>query len=126
MLLAAPTVCRHVLPDALAVAFPRPARLRARPIHPARNETTMNTTFMPVRSLDRVQQRLSDLRSRPERLSALDRLSLRVGLWLLLRSARTRRALTREDYERLVAAQRARDEAERAHARVAFSAWYGR
>jgi len=87
MLLAAPTVCRHVLPDALAVAFPRPARLRARPIHPARNETTMNTTFMPVRSLDRVQQRLSDLRSRPERLSALDRLSLRVGLWLLLRSS---------------------------------------
>lgn len=86
----------------------------------------MNSTLMPVRSLDRVEQHLSDIRSRPDRLSPLDRLSLRVGLWLLLRSARTRRALTREDYERHLAAQRAREEAERMRARAAYAAWYGR
>lgn len=86
----------------------------------------MNSTLTPVRSLDRVEQHLSDIRAHSDRLSSLDRLSLRIGLWLLLRSARTRRALTTEEYERHVAAQRAREEAERMRARAAFAAWYGR
>jgi hypothetical protein len=87
----------------------------------------MNTTLMPERSLDRVEQHLSEIRSRSHRLSVLDRLSLRLGLWLLLRSARTpRRVLTAEDWARHLAAQRARDEYERMSAQAVHVHWYSR
>lgn len=69
----------------------------------------MNTSLATERSLDRDEQQIVSDELR-QRLSALDRLSLRLGLWLLLRS--TRRLHRRHDHdahERARLAQRARD-----------------
>jgi hypothetical protein len=69
----------------------------------------MNTTLALSRSLGRDEQRLhADALS--HRLSPIDRLSLRLGLWLLLRSTRglhDRR--DHEGHERARRVQRARD-----------------
>lgn len=74
----------------------------------------MYTTLTSERSLDRdVQHTLTNTSSTLSRLSPVDRLSLRLGLWLLLRS--TRRIHTRRDHEgheqarALQRAQQARD-----------------
>jgi hypothetical protein len=86
----------------------------------------MKTTSMPARSLDRAERRLRQLRADSDRLSPLDRLSLRVGLWLLLRSARRERSMTHEAYESHLLAERARAQAEAERVRAAFSLWFGR
>lgn len=85
----------------------------------------MNTTLSHVRSLDRDEQYLrDDLASLPRHLSAIDRLSLRLGLWLLLRGTRRiARARTHDDHARLLAAQRARDARERAAQREQAVRW---
>jgi hypothetical protein len=69
----------------------------------------MNTTLTSERSLDRdVQLELTNS-PRLSRLSTLDRLSLRLGVWLLLRSTRRLdEPRDRETHERARAAQRAR------------------
>lgn len=84
----------------------------------------MKTTLIPVRSLDRAERRLSELRSDSGRLSTLDRLSLHAGLWFLLRSARRNRRMTHEEYARHRAAERARQDAERERTHAAFGLWY--
>ncbi len=48
----------------------------------------MNDTLMPVRSLDLDRHALVAVSTDGVRLALADRLSLRVGLWLLLRGAR--------------------------------------
>jgi hypothetical protein len=70
----------------------------------------MNDLSMPVRSNDRTEQEILHAVVEPGvRISPLDRLSLRLGLWLLLRSTRRhRRARDHADQVRLLAAQRAR------------------
>lgn len=75
----------------------------------------MNTALVSERSLDREEQLLSaDIRS--PRISLVDRLSLRLGLWLLLRSTRRIHAIRdHRGHEAARAAQRAR------HARDAVS-----
>jgi hypothetical protein len=74
----------------------------------------MNDLSMPVRSTDRTEQEILQAVVEPGvRISPLDRLSLRLGLWLLLRSSRrTRRARDHADHVRLLAALRARQERE--------------
>lgn len=52
----------------------------------------MNDLSLPVRSTDHDEQHLLRVVLSPDtRVTALDRLSLRVGMWLLLRSARPAR-----------------------------------
>lgn len=49
----------------------------------------MNTTLAPVRAPVRDEHRVAArLASLPSRLGLIDRVSLRVGLWLLLRTTR--------------------------------------
>lgn len=85
----------------------------------------MNTTLSHVRSLDRDEQHLrSDVASLPRPVSALDRLSLRLGLWLLLRSTRrVARMRAHDEQARLVAGHRARDARERAAEREQAVRW---
>jgi hypothetical protein len=74
----------------------------------------MNTTLASERSLDRDEQQiLADARS--PRIPLVDRLSLRLGLWLLLRSTRRIRTIRAHDllahqaHETARASQRARE-----------------
>ncbi len=82
----------------------------------------MNDILTPVRSLDRSEQSaLADLQALPQRISPIDRLSLRVGLWLLLRSTRhIHRIRSHDDHARVRAAHRARWARERAAERRAL------
>jgi hypothetical protein len=82
----------------------------------------MNTTYPPARSLDRDEQHaLSELQSLPQRISPVDRWSLRLGFWLLLRSTRNiARNRAHEEHARLSAAHRAREARERAAERTAL------
>ena len=72
----------------------------------------MNTTLTPVRSLDRDRHQLT---ASDARLSPADRLSVRLGLWLLLRAERR---VDRERHTdlaaRALAGARAREEYDRA------------
>lgn len=83
----------------------------------------MNDLSMPVRSTDRAEQEILNAVVDPgARISPLDRLSLRLGLWLLLRSTRRiRRMRDHVDHAHLLARQRAEQERERAHAWAHFS-----
>ena len=74
----------------------------------------MNTTLASERSLDRDEQHVrTDVWS--TRISPVDRLSLRLGLWLLLRGTRRLHALrahsdsAHQAHQTARAAQRARD-----------------
>lgn len=86
----------------------------------------MKTPVLPAQSLDRAERRLSELRVRHDRLTLLNRLSLHVGLWLLLRSARRRLAMTHEEHAAHARAEHARQAAERERVQAAFALWYAR
>lgn len=69
----------------------------------------MNTTLAARRSLDR-EGRTAQLDDLSHRLSPVDRLTLRLGLWLLLRSTRRIRPVhDHEGHARALVSQRARD-----------------
>jgi hypothetical protein len=81
----------------------------------------MNSTLVPVRSLDSDRLLLPVSSTDGARLTLVDRLELRVGLWLLLRSARRRdSARDHSDHARRVVNHRSLDDrhhdALRAHA----------
>ncbi|WP_125132147.1 hypothetical protein [Microbacterium sp. 10M-3C3] len=58
----------------------------------------MNTTLSRARSLDQLAQPVHDeIHSSMPRISPIDRLSLRLGLWLLLRSTRSIRRIRPHD-----------------------------
>lgn len=78
----------------------------------------MNDLSVPVRSTDRTEREILLAVVEPgDRISALDRLSLRLGLWLLLRSTRrNRRARDHADHLRVLAEQHARHDRERVDA----------
>ena len=75
----------------------------------------MNDLSLPVRSTDHDEQQLLRVVLTPDaRVSPLDRLSLRVGMWLLLRSARrVRRRRDRLGHEELREQQHLARERER-------------
>lgn len=75
---------------------------------PPRRKNPMNASLASERSLDRTGQRDHTLAA-SHRIGALDRLTLRLGLWLLLRGARNvRRAHDHVAHEQARAAARAR------------------
>jgi len=81
----------------------------------------MNDTLAPVRSLGSDRLLLHASATNGARLTLTDRLELRVGLWLLLRSARRQdTARDHRDHARRVVNTRSRDDrhhdALRAHA----------
>ena len=78
----------------------------------------MNDLSMPVRSTDRPGQEILDAVVDPDaRISPLDRLSLRLGVWLLLHGARhARRPIDHDAVARLRFAQRLAQEREHAEA----------
>ena len=83
-------------------------------------ETTMNDTLAPVRSPGSDRLVLPASATDGAHLTLTDRLELRVGLWLLLRSARRQKsARDHADHARLLANHRAltarHDDALRAH-----------
>lgn len=74
----------------------------------------MNDLSIPVRSTDRPGQEILDAVVDPDaRISSLDRLSLRLGLWLLLRGSRhARRDAEHDAGARLLALRRLAQERE--------------
>ncbi|MFG6445406.1 hypothetical protein ACFXQA_09035 [Microbacterium sp. P07] len=82
----------------------------------------MNDLASRVRSTDRTEQEiLLSVVDPGVRISPLDRLSLRLGLWLLLRSTRRiRRVDDHADRARLLARLRAEEERDRLHAWAQF------
>ncbi|MFL1999393.1 MULTISPECIES: hypothetical protein [unclassified Microbacterium] len=82
----------------------------------------MNDLVSPVRSTDRAEHDLLRAVVHPGvRISLVDRLSLRLGLWLLLRSTRRiHRVRDHADHARLLALHRAEQERARADAWTQF------
>lgn len=80
----------------------------------------MNDTLTPVRSLDQDRKlALAAASQGTESIALIDRLTLRVGLWLLLRGTRRITAtLDREAAARLVDNARSREARERAAERA--------
>jgi hypothetical protein len=85
----------------------------------------MNDLSMPVRSTDRSEQEILNVAIDPgAHISTLDRLSLRLGLWLLLRSSRRiRRMRDSAEYARVLAHRQAEQERERTAAWMHFDRW---
>ncbi|RKT36698.1 hypothetical protein DEU34_1219 [Microbacterium sp. AG1240] len=82
----------------------------------------MNDLASRARSTDRAEHDLLQTVAEPGvRISLVDRLSLRLGLWLLLRSTRRiHRVRDHADHARLLAAHRAEEDRARAAAWVQF------
>jgi len=78
-------------------------------------ETIMNDTSAPVRSLDSDRLRLPTSTTDGAHLTLADRIELRVGLWLLLRSTR-RLDSARDHHEHARLLANARQLAAREHA----------
>ncbi|MGP3536447.1 hypothetical protein ACTU3I_16750 [Microbacterium sp. RD1] len=75
----------------------------------------MNTVLTPARLLDSHQQSALAELDTYQRASLMDRLSLRLGLWLLLRGTRRiQRRVTHEEQIRQVTAARVLEARERA------------
>jgi hypothetical protein len=84
--------------------------------------TAMHDLASRVRSADRAEYDYLQAVADPGgRISFLDRLSLRLGLWLLLRSTRRiHRVRDHADHARLLAEHRAGEERARTAARMQF------
>ena len=82
----------------------------------------MNDLASSARSTDRAEREILDAVVLPDvRITTIDRLSLRLGLWLLLRSTRRfHRVRDHADHARLFAHHRATERREQQNARARY------